>query len=275
MGYLKREGTMRGRGKATTKMSGQVRSRPADLGILALRLGAGGLLAGHGAQKLFGSFDGPGLTGTAGWLESMGLTPGKAWAGLAGVSELGGGVLTAIGLGGPLGPIALQGAMVTATRQAHRGKPIWNAAGGAELPVMFAASGAALALTGPGRFSLDRLLGLRVRPAVAGLVVAGVVAGIAAAESQTAKVRAAQSSAQESTVAATDTTATDGASIDAAVGTVEPGMNSELDGEPRDVLIGGTFVSAETATLGDVVPPVDEVIVVDDGDATADAAGRS
>jgi uncharacterized membrane protein YphA (DoxX/SURF4 family) len=110
---------MRRRDTTTTNMGGQARSRTADLGILALRLGAGGLLAGHGAQKLFGSFQGPGLAGTAGWLESMGLRPGKAWAGLAGVSELGGGALTALGLGGPLGPIALQGAMATATRQAH------------------------------------------------------------------------------------------------------------------------------------------------------------
>src|SRR5215218_7704938 len=51
-----------------------------DLSALALRLCTGGLLAGHGAQKLFGSFGGYGLAGTAGWLESMGMRPGKPWA---------------------------------------------------------------------------------------------------------------------------------------------------------------------------------------------------
>src|SRR5688572_23388419 len=86
------------------------RGRTVDLGLLALRLTAGGLLAGHGAQKLFGAFGGHGLEGTAGWLESIGLRPGKPWATLAGLSEFGGGALTALGLGGPLGPVALQGA---------------------------------------------------------------------------------------------------------------------------------------------------------------------
>jgi len=57
----------------------------ADLGLLALRLTTGGLMAGHGAQKLFGSFGGHGLSGTAGFLESLGLKPGKQWAALAGL----------------------------------------------------------------------------------------------------------------------------------------------------------------------------------------------
>ena len=257
---------MRRREKTTTKMSGQARSRTTDLGILALRLGAGGLLAGHGAQKLFGSFEGPGLAGTAGWLESMGLKPGKAWAGLAGVSELGGGALTALGLGGPLGPIALQGAMATATRQAHWGKPIWNTAGGAELPVMFAASGAALALTGPGRFSLDHLLGVRVRPIVAGMVAAGVVAGIAVAESQTAKARAAQSSAQEPVEAAS----ANATPADEAAESGDPA----IDADTQDVLIGGILMSAETATLDDTVPPIEDVILLDGGDTTTDGSAR-
>jgi uncharacterized membrane protein YphA (DoxX/SURF4 family) len=51
-----------------------------DLALLVLRVVTGGLLAGHGAQKLFGSFGGPGLNGTASWLESMGLRPGALWA---------------------------------------------------------------------------------------------------------------------------------------------------------------------------------------------------
>jgi hypothetical protein len=138
---------------------------------------------------------------------------------------------------------------------------------------MFAASGAALALTGPGRFSLDHLLGLRVRPAVAGLVLAGVVAGIAAAESQTAKARAAKVDA-EATDAAVADVPTDMAVADDAVGSVEPSMGADVESGPRDVLIGGTFVSAETATLGDAVPPLEDLIVVDDGDTTADAPGR-
>ncbi|MDP9351105.1 MAG: DoxX family membrane protein [Chloroflexota bacterium] len=48
-----------------------------DLGILVIRATMGGLMAGHGAQKLFGSFGGYGLEGTGGFMESLGLAPGK------------------------------------------------------------------------------------------------------------------------------------------------------------------------------------------------------
>lgn len=133
-----------------------------DLGLLILRLAVGGLLAGHGSQKLFGWFSGPGFKGTAGWLESMGLTPGTAWATAASASEFGGGVLTTLGFLHPLGPLGTVGAMIMATVKAHWGKPIWASKGGAELPVINMATALALTLTGPGRFSLDQVLGIRL-----------------------------------------------------------------------------------------------------------------
>lgn len=159
---------------------GQTTSRAQDLGLLALRLTAGGLLAGHGAQKLFGSFGGYGLEGTAGWLASMGLTPPKAWAAAAGGGEFGSGVLTALGFLGPVGPISIFGPMIMAWNKAHSGKPIWVTSGGAELPLLNMAVGTALALTGPGRYSLDHVLGVKVPKALVGLTIAGVVAGVVA-----------------------------------------------------------------------------------------------
>jgi putative oxidoreductase len=154
----------------------------ADLGLLVLRLAVGGLLAGHGAQKLFGAFGGNGLQGTATWLESMGLKPGDRWALLAGLSEFGGGMLTALGLFHPLGPIATEGAMSLATFHVHAGKPIWNTQGGAELPVTNMAAALALALAGPGRFSLDEALGIRVPREIAALAGLAVVAGFGYAQ---------------------------------------------------------------------------------------------
>jgi putative oxidoreductase len=65
--------------------------------LLILRVVVGSLLVGHGAQKLFGAFGGHGLAGTAAWLESIGLRPGRPWALVAGLSEFGGGLLLALG----------------------------------------------------------------------------------------------------------------------------------------------------------------------------------
>ncbi len=147
-----------------------------DIGLLILRLAVGGLLAGHGSQKLFGWFSGPGLKGTAGWLESLGLKPGTPWATVASASEFGGGVLTTLGFLHPLGPLGTMGAMIMATAKAHWGKPIWASAGGAELPVINMATALALILAGPGRFSLDHVLGIRLPRA---LVIAIAIVGAA------------------------------------------------------------------------------------------------
>lgn len=159
-------------------------SMAADVGMLALRLAVGGLLAGHGAQKLFGSFGGPGLEGTTGWLESIGYHPGREWAVLAGLSEFGGGALTALGLLHPLGPIATLGAMAVATLDVHGGKPVWATQGGAELPITNMAAALALAMAGPGALSLDGALGIEVPKPVAALGLLGVVAGVVVAESR-------------------------------------------------------------------------------------------
>ena len=168
----------------TQKKSQEQPVGAADLGLLVLRLAVGGLLAGHGAQKLFGWFGGYGPEGTGGWLESMGFRPGKQWAILAGLSEFGGGTLTALGLAHPLGPISTLGAMAVATLDVHAGKPIWVTEGGAELPITNMSAALALALAGPGAFSLDRALGIRVPKALAALAMLGVAAGVVVAETR-------------------------------------------------------------------------------------------
>jgi putative oxidoreductase len=140
-----------------------------------VRVAQGSLMAGHGAQKLFGSFGGPGLEGTSGFMEMLGMRPGRPWAYLAGLSEFGGGVLTALGFLNPLGPLGVIGSMSMATRKAHWDKPIWVTEGGAELPVLNIAISMALMIREPDRYSLDRLLGIRL-PRWVGLVgLVGVI----------------------------------------------------------------------------------------------------
>jgi putative oxidoreductase len=159
-----------------------------DLGTLILRLGLGGLLVGHGSQKLFGAFEGHGLQGTGKWFESMGYTPGDRWALTAGLGEFGGGLLTALGFLHPVGPLTTIAPMTVAWVRAHGGlsKPIWVTSGGGELPATNIAIALALALIGPGKLSIDGMFGIRAHPMLAALTSAAVAGGTLMALSQPA-----------------------------------------------------------------------------------------
>jgi putative oxidoreductase len=146
-----------------------------DSGILALRLTVGGYLAVHGAQKLFGHFNGPGLDNAAIGFEAMGLKPGKPFAALAATSELTGGVLTAVGLGSPVGPVMIAGAMAVAI-VVHMENGAMGQKGGYELPLTDMMAAFALAITGPGRYSLDRILPGRLPRGLVRLTVVGAAA---------------------------------------------------------------------------------------------------
>lgn len=147
-----------------------------SLGLALLRGTFGGFMIGHGAQKLFGAFEGGGIEGTAQFMESLNLKPGRQWGAAAGVSEFGGGILTALGLFEPMGPLLTIGSMGMATQTAHKDKPVWVTAGGAELPVTNLAIALALMIAGPGKLSLDELLGTGLPRwlAVPGLAAVGV-----------------------------------------------------------------------------------------------------
>lgn len=122
--------------------------------LLGSRLVLGSYLAVHGAQKLFGSFEGPGLDAAAGFFDKIGLTPGREMAILASSTELGGGLLTATGIAYPIGPLAIIGAMSVAS-VTHRANGPLAKNNGWEHPLTNAAAAAALAAAGsPGWFAL-------------------------------------------------------------------------------------------------------------------------
>jgi putative oxidoreductase len=129
-----------------------------DVGLLAIRVGVGGTLFAHGAQKLFGWFGGGGLDGTATMFDSIGFTPGKANAVAAGLGEAGGGALLALGLATPAAGAAVAGTMAVAASM-HADNGFFAQGGGLEYPAVLGLVAGALALTGPGTLSLDSATG--------------------------------------------------------------------------------------------------------------------
>jgi putative oxidoreductase len=140
---------------------------------LAARTVIGGLFVGHGTQKLFGWFDGPGLQGTAGFMQALELRPAKPHAVAAGAAETIGGTLLALGLATPLGASSLIGTMIVAIRKVHLPKGPWVSNGGYEYNLVLIAAVAALVEAGPGELSLDHLLGIERKGPAWALAVVG------------------------------------------------------------------------------------------------------
>jgi putative oxidoreductase len=151
-------------------------------GLLVGRLMLGLAMVAHGSQKLFGWFGGYGLAGTGGFLEQLGFRPGRAYAAAAAGTEVASGLLVALGLLGPVGPALMLSVMVVAAITVHWKGGFFAQTNGIELPMLYAAGAIGLALAGPGRFSLDAVLGLQwlwaPRIAAAALIV-GVAAAVA------------------------------------------------------------------------------------------------
>jgi putative oxidoreductase len=131
-----------------------------DAGLLLVRVIVGGVMAAHGAQKLFGWFGGYGLAGTGGFFESMGFRPGRLFAGLAGGAETVGGLLLAFGLLGPIGPALVLSVMVVAALTVHAANGLFAQNNGIEVPLLYGTVAVGLGLTGHGAYSLDAALGL-------------------------------------------------------------------------------------------------------------------
>ncbi|MFN8423065.1 MAG: DoxX family protein [Anaerolineae bacterium] len=153
-----------------------------NLVLLVARLFFGLGLAVHGGQKLFGWFGGHGLAGTAGFFENhLGFHPGRLFALAAGLGELGGGLLVALGLLGPVGPALMVLVMVVAALTVHIKSGFLSSNNGIETPMLYAMGALLLAFAGPGAYSLDGALGLLELSSVGNAALALVAAVVAGA----------------------------------------------------------------------------------------------
>lgn len=128
-----------------------------ELGRFLVRGVLGVVFIGHGAQKLFGVFGGPGLTGFAGFLEGLGIPFPMANAVLAGSVEFFGGLALLAGVGTRVSAALLMVTMTVAVFAVQsRGLSAQN--GGMEYPLVLAVLLLGTALIGPGRLSVVSLV---------------------------------------------------------------------------------------------------------------------
>jgi putative oxidoreductase len=174
-----------------------------SIGLLLLRLAVGLTLAAHGAQKLFGWFGSPGLEAIGAGMEQLGFVPGRRNAFLAGLAETGGGLLLALGLLTPLAAAIVFAVMVVAGVSAHFQRGFFLMNGDYEYTLILAVSGLSLAFTGPGRLSLDSIVGLDVSGVRWGL--AALLVGLAGSSIQLAGRHRAATPSQAATATRIET----------------------------------------------------------------------
>ncbi|UZW65386.1 DoxX family protein [Priestia flexa] len=129
-----------------------------SIGLLLIRLVIGLSFIVHGAQKLFGWFGGHGLKGTGGWFESIGMKPGARMTLIAGLSELVGGALFAVGFLTPLAALMIAGTMFIAIIKVHGPNGYWATQNGYEYNLTLLVVAISIAIIGPGYYAIDALI---------------------------------------------------------------------------------------------------------------------
>ena len=158
-----------------------------DLGLLVIRIGLGATMFAHGSQKLFGGSEGtvskaPRLEWNT-WVIGPRASAQRPQASERPAAERSSGSACAT----PLGGAAVAATMASAAA-VHAPAGFFATEGGMEYQVGLAIAGAALAISGPGRYSLDEALGQRLnRPWMVVAALAGVSAIAAAIQAQRQK----------------------------------------------------------------------------------------
>lgn len=133
-------------------------STRAGYGVTIMRVLVGIIFVAHGGQKLFGLFGGYGLSGTAQYMESLGLTPGYLMASLSGGAEFFGGIALIIGLLARPAAVALSFMTIVAILSVHIHNGLFMANNGFEFALALLGALLAILIEGAGRVSMDRAI---------------------------------------------------------------------------------------------------------------------
>jgi putative oxidoreductase len=131
-----------------------------DFALLILRLAVGLTFAAHGAQKLFGWWGGSGWDGWRGVMAKMGFRPVLLFAALSALTEFGGGLFLALGLGIPIVASAFMGLVIVILAKVHLRNGFFVSKSGIEFPFNLGIGALVIGLLGPGRFSIDAAVGI-------------------------------------------------------------------------------------------------------------------
>ncbi|PYE16997.1 putative oxidoreductase [Williamsia limnetica] len=137
---------------------------------LLLRAAIGATMIAHGVKH------GRSIDGTAGWFGSIGFRRPRLQAQASAVVEVGSGAAIVAGAATPLAAAAVVGTMAVAARSVHASKGFFITSEGWEYVANLAVGAVALAGIGPGRWSVDRALGLDTT--ISGNHAAALTAGL-------------------------------------------------------------------------------------------------
>lgn len=130
-----------------------MRTTSTSIGLTALRIVLGAVFIAHGAQKFA-----QGIPTVAQGFSGMGVPLAEVAAPLVAGLELVGGVLLVLGVATRIVGVLLAVDMVVAGLLAHATAGFFAQEGGFEYVLVLAVASLAVALTGPGRFSVDALV---------------------------------------------------------------------------------------------------------------------
>ncbi|MFA1545923.1 DoxX family protein [Actinomadura chokoriensis] len=141
--------------------------------LLLVRAVLGVTMIAHGVNHWVG---GGRIDGTARWFSGLGLRHGRVQAWASVVTEIGAGALLVIGFLTPLACAAVISVMLVAGILAHRPNGFFVFKEGYEYVLVLAVVSLALALLGPGKWSVDDAAGIVLDGWAGGGVALGVAA---------------------------------------------------------------------------------------------------